>query len=369
MNQPDILAYYLPQFHPFPENDLWWGEGFTEWTNVRKARRLFPCHKQPRIPTELGYYNLKDPEIRQKQADLARQAGVTAFCYWHYWFNGHQLMNIIVDDVVRLGKPQFPFCIAWANESWYKKMWNNDVTEDTLLIDQTYGGEEECRRHYLYMRTLFESPLYYRVSGRPFFLVYKPLHHTKIKEFFELWNRWIRDDGIADSIYFVANLDHEEDYKNIISLGFQAVTPSPNARVLYTHYHLHRGHNRIADLRRKYLHWPYTIRMSQINKNILDPTFDSAEDVIPVLYPQWDHTPRSGEKGFVVTDATPERFSEQARRTMELVSHKQNKIIMLKSWNEWAEGNYMEPDTLNGRGFIDALASAIALYSENNIIK
>ena len=109
--------------------------------------------------------------------------------------------------------------------------------------------------------------------------------------------------------------------------------------------------------------------MSQINKNILDPTFDSAEDVIPVLYPQWDHTPRSGEKGFVVTDATPERFSEQARRTMELVSHKQNKIIMLKSWNEWAEGNYMEPDTLNGRGFIDALASAIALYSENNIIK
>lgn len=366
MDTPQILAYYLPQFHSFPENDLWWGKGFTEWTNVRKARPLFPGHRQPRIPTELGYYDLRNPEIRQRQADLARLAGVTAFCYWHYWFNGKQLMNTIIDDVVRLNEPQFPFCMAWANESWYKKMWGKDSSEDKLLIEQTYGDDSECRAHYLYMRTLFESSLYYRVEGRPFFMVYKPSDLPNIEGFINNWNKWIREDGIADSIYFVADINYTEDYHKHISQGFDAVTAPLRARVLYTHYNLRRGHNRIADLRRKFLHWPYSIRMKNINRNILDTTFDLAENVIPNLYPQWDHTPRSGASGIVVTGATPSQFKEQAAKILSFVNQKKNKIVMLKSWNEWAEGNYMEPDSLYGRGFIEALASVMSNYCNKN---
>ena len=365
MDKPLILAYYLPQFHTFPENDEWWGKGFTEWTNVRKAKPLFLGHKQPRIPTELGYYNLKDPQIRLAQAELAKEAGVGGFCYWHYWFNGKQLMNCIIDEVVRTGNPDFPFCLAWANESWSKKQWNKDCSGDKLLIEQTYGGIEECRAHYLYARNLFKSNNYVRINDLPFFLIYKPQNHPSIKQHIDLWNQWIREDGIADSIYFVANLDNETEKEKYVNIGFSAITPSPNARVLYTHYHTRRGHAFIADLKRDICGIPFKIKMSYVNKNIIKPNFDIEEDVIPVLYPQWDHSPRSGKNAFVVTGATPERFEDQVKKMMLLVKKKKNKIILLKSWNEWAEGNYMEPDEINGRGFIGALRRGLFVYFPN----
>lgn len=359
MDSPIILAYYLPQFHTFPENDLWWGKGFTEWTNVKKAKPLFLGHKQPRIPTELGYYNLKDPKIRLAQAELAKEAGVNGFCYWHYWFNGKQLMNDIIDEVAKTGIPDFPFCLAWANESWSKKMWNKDCSGDKILIEQTYGGTEECRAHYLYARNLFEKRNYVRIEKRPFFLIYKPQNHPFIKQHIDLWNKWIKEDGIADSIFFVANLDYEDYTQTFLDAGFSALTPSPNARALYTHYHTRRMHAFFADLKRKYLNIPFKISMKKVNKNIIKTDFDIKENIIPVLYPQWDHSPRSGKNAFVVTGSTPERFEEQIKKMMTLVNKKNNKVIMLKSWNEWAEGNYMEPDTLFGRGFINVLGKEV----------
>lgn len=136
-----IIAFYLPQFHPIPENDEWWGKGFTEWTNVGKAKKLFPGHYQPRVPADLGYYDLRLPEIREAQAELAKEAGITGFCYWHYWFgNGKELLEKPFKEVLRLGKPDFPFCLAWANESWYAKLWDKDTHKDKLLIEQKYGG-------------------------------------------------------------------------------------------------------------------------------------------------------------------------------------------------------------------------------------
>lgn len=359
MDYPLILAYYLPQFHSFPENDLWWGKGFTEWSNVRKAKPLFLGHKQPRIPTELGYYNLKDPQIRLAQAELAKEAGIGGFCYWHYWFNGKQLMNDIIDEVADTEQPDFPFCLGWANESWSKKQWNKDCSGDKLLIEQTYGGIEECRLHYLYVRNLFENKNYVRIENRPFFLIYKPQNHPFVKRHIELWNQWIQQDGIADSVYFVANLDYESDKQTFLDAGFSAVTPSPNTRALYTHYHTRRMHAFLADIKRKYLNIPFKISMKNVNKNIINHTFDIQEDVIPVLYPQWDHSPRSGKNAFVVTHSTPEMFRQQVKNLLSLIKNKNNKIIMLKSWNEWAEGNYMEPDTINGRRYIDVLGIEI----------
>lgn len=270
----------------------------------------------------------------------------------------------IIDEVAETGVPEFPFCLAWANESWNKKMWNKDCSGDKLLIEQTYGGKEDCHSHYLYARKLFENKNYIRVENKPFFfLIYKPQYHPFIQQHIELWNQWIRQDGIADSIYFVANLDYEKDKQAFLDAGLSAVTPSPNARALYTHYHTRRMHAFIADLKRDYLNIPFKISMKNVNKNIISTSFDILEDVIPVLYPQWDHSPRSGKNAFVVTHSTPELFRQQVKKMLSLVENKNNKIIMLKSWNEWAEGNYMEPDTIHGRSFIDVLGSEIKQIS------
>ena len=175
MTKPRIIAFYLPQFHPLPENDLWWGKGFTEWTNVGKAKRLFPFHKQPNVPTELGYYDLRIPQVREEQARLAKEAGIEGFCYWHYYFgNGKQLMQDIIEDVVKTKKPDFPFCLGWANEPWEKKMWNKDGKGNELLMPQLYEGDEDYINHFYTILPILKDSRYIKVDGKPLFFIYKP---------------------------------------------------------------------------------------------------------------------------------------------------------------------------------------------------
>ena len=172
-----IIAFYLPQFHPFKENDEWWGKGFTEWTNVGKAKSLFRGHQQPKVPADLGYYDLRLPEVRNQQVELAKSAGIYGFCYWHYWFgNGVQLMNRIIDEVHSSESPDFPFCLGWANESWKAKQWNKDGSGDKILVEQTYPDIADFRKHYEYVRELFKDKRYIRYEGKPFFYIYKPLN-------------------------------------------------------------------------------------------------------------------------------------------------------------------------------------------------
>ena len=173
---PRIIAFYLPQFHPFKENDEWWGKGFTEWTNVGKAKPLFKGHNQPRVPTELGYYDLRLPIVREQQAEMAREAGVEAFCYWHYWFgNGKRLIADIFDEVLYSGKPDFPFCLGWANHSWYAKNWNADgTTTNKLLIEQTYPGIEDEKMHFAFLLKAFKDKRYTKVNGCPLFYIFDP---------------------------------------------------------------------------------------------------------------------------------------------------------------------------------------------------
>ena len=161
-----ILAYYLPQFHPFKENDEWWGKGFTEWTNVARAKKLFLGHYQPHIPADLGFYDLRVPEVREQQAELARMAGIEAFCYYEYWFgNGRQLMELPFEEVVSTGKPDFPFCLCWANHSWYKKLWDPQKKgKDKLLIEQKYPGKDDYINHFNHLLPAFRDNRYVRVN-------------------------------------------------------------------------------------------------------------------------------------------------------------------------------------------------------------
>ncbi|SOE51567.1 Glycosyltransferase WbsX [Fibrobacter sp. UWT3] len=359
MSELKILAYYLPQFHPFKENDEWWGKGFTEWTNVGKAKPLFKGHYQPKVPADLGYYDLRLPIVRQQQVKLAKQAGVDGFCYWHYWFGGkgRQLMNNIIDEVLESGSPDFPFCLGWANESWKAKQWNKDGSGDKMLMEQRYEGTNDYREHFEYALKLFKDPRYVRVDGKPFFLIYKPQQFDDVGNFIQLWNSWIKESNVADGVYFVANLDDEKDYKKYISMGFDAVTPSMQSRTDAS-VEFSKFRKKLWNIRRKL--WPSPVKtdFKYVCEHLWREDMDYNEDVIPFLIPRWDHTSRSGVKGRVFVGVSPELFERQARKTLQNVKKKKNKIVMLKSWNEWAEGNYMEPDLKYGLGFIDALCAA-----------
>ncbi|MCF0190791.1 MAG: glycoside hydrolase family 99-like domain-containing protein [Marinilabiliaceae bacterium] len=361
MSKPRIIAYYLPQFHPFKENDEWWGRGFTEWTNVGKAKPLFRGHNQPRVPTELGYYDLRLKQVREEQVQLAREAGIEAFCYWHYWFggDGRQLMNGIIDEVAATGNPDFPFCLGWANETWKAKQWNKDGSGDRILMEQRYEGEADYRKHYEYVRTLVRDLRYVRVDEKPFFLIYKPDLFKDVELFIRLWNRWIEEDGIASGFYFVANADDESRYDEYLRVGFNAVTPAHRHRVLYRHENSSVVLKAIKKLFRVVFNYPLTVKMSEVNRYIVREGFDERETVIPFLIPQWDHTPRSGNRGYLISKSSPTLFSEQVEKVVKVVKGKKNPFIMLKSWNEWAEGNYMEPDLTNGRGYINALKGVL----------
>ena len=188
MSRPRLISFYLPQFYPTPENDEWWGKGFTEWTNVGRAKPLFKGHYQPRVPADLGYYDLRIPEVREQQAALAKEAGIEGFCYWHYWFAGRRLLDTVFKEVVESGKPDYPFCLCWANHSWYAKTWDPKVP-DKLLIEQTYPGEQDYIDHFYAMLPAFKDERYMRVNGKPIFGLFSPLDIPEPEVFFNLWNK------------------------------------------------------------------------------------------------------------------------------------------------------------------------------------
>lgn len=363
MTKPRIIALYLPQYHPFPENDEWWGKGFTEWTSVVRAKPLFKGHHQPNIPADLGFYDLRLPIVREQQAELAREAGIEGFCYWHYWFgNGKQLMHEIINDVIESGKPDFPFCLGWANHSWYAKNWNTKDTKgkDRLLIEQTYPGEDDIRMHYEYVLKAFKDPRYIKVDNKPFFMIF--IAKDIPNNFIPLWNKWAKEDGF-DGIYFVGNVNAEESASDYTKKGFSAVIKDRmkaqrDADSIRKHISLSRIGRKF---RNRLFNYPYLIySYKECIEVFTDLSDDSQEDVIPNLIPRFDHSPRSGKYGYIIKGSTPQLFYKHAKNVISLVKNKKNPIIMLRSWNEWGEGNYMEPDLKWGKTYIEALNKALS---------
>jgi hypothetical protein len=365
--KPKVIAYYLPQYHPFKENDEWWGKGFTEWTNVARAKPLYKGHDQPKIPADLGFYDLRLPIVREQQVELAREAGIYGFCYWHYWFgNGKQLMADVFDEVLASGKPDFPFCLGWANHSWYAKNWNtNDASKDRLLIEQTYPGDDDIRMHYEYVRKAFKDPRYIMQDGKPIFTLFAPHLLPKNYKLIELWNQWAKEDGFNDGIYFIASYTptymDELDGEDWINKGFSAVIPAR----LYKHLLNKKGghfyqsfawfFNRIVAqmiFQQKY-------EYKDVYPFFAHKEADEKEYVIPTLIPNFDHSPRSKMNGYILNNSNPKYFKKLCERIFDNVKGKDNKLVWLRSWNEWGEGNYMEPDLKFGHGFINALKEAM----------
>jgi hypothetical protein len=380
-----VIAFYLPQYHPIPENDEWWGKGFTEWTNVGKAKPIFKGHYQPKVPADLGYYDLRMPEIREAQADLARQAGIEGFCYWHYWFgSGKQLLEKPFDDVLESGKPDFPFCLGWANHSWTNKDWHigKKFTKEVNLMTQSYPGNEDHELHFYHILKALKDKRYICVDGMPLFLIYSPTSIPNITSFINLWRKLAIKNGLK-GIHFVGithnlsnlngnknvikgllskiNFNKSADYYNrILNLGFDAVNSRGQNRAEI----IVRGRFKKLFLNLINKEFDGIIADKYNYKKIIKHLFvdeDSWNNVYPTIIPNWDRSPRSGKKALIWYNTTPELFRESVKSAIEIIKDKpsEHKILFLQSWNEWGEGNYVEPDIMYGKGYLNVLRDLI----------
>ena len=355
-NKARVLAFYLPQFHPTPENDAWWGKGFTEWTNVGKAKPLFRGHYQPQVPADLGYYDLRVPETRMAQADMAREYGVEGFCYWHYWFgNGRRLLDRPFTEVLESGNPDFPFCLAWANHSWHGIYCG--VKSKEPLIEQTYNGLSDYEHHFYDVLPAFKDKRYITVDGKPFFLVFSPLEIPDPKEFIDCWQQLAIRNGLK-GIHFVAHTYKAENIDLLLSRGFDAVNV---VRLFdYQRHGLSVFKMAVNKIKREFFKHGFWCEYKDAMK-FFSGKEDMQENVYPTVVPNWDHSPRTGKFGVILKNSSPGLFRKHVEKVLDSVDHKadEHKVVILKSWNEWAEGNYMEPDLKHGRGYLEALKEAL----------
>ena len=355
------LAFYLPQFHPIPENDEWWGPGFTEWTNVVQGRQVVAGQQQPHLPADLGYYDLRVPETRLAQAELAAAYGISGFCYYHYWFDGRRLLERPFTEVLRSGEPDFPFCLCWANESW-TRAW--DGSERQVLVKQQYSVDDD-RRHLQALAEAFADRRYITIDGRPVFLVYRPGRLPEPRRTADTWRDEAQRLGLPDP-YLCSVEAFQRERRPPEELGFDAaVAFAPNLSLLGPRIN---NHSRPVRMVRRVLRPGSPYRWTQV--------YDYGEAVeghlgappppykrYPCVTPGWDNTvrrPKGG--GRVLVNSTPElyaRWLREATAQFDVYSPEEN-LFFVNAWNEWAEGNHLEPCERWGHAYLEAHGALLA---------
>lgn len=358
-----IIAINLPQFHPFKENDEWWGKGFTEWTNVTKAKPRFRGHYQPHLPTETGFYDLRLPEARQMQANMAREAGIYGFCYYHYWFNGHRLMERPVNEILSSGEPDFPFMLCWANENWAR---NWDGGFKNILIEQKYSEQDDIEHMAYLCKEVFTDPRYIKIEGKPFFVIYKPQLFPNIKKTIQSWRRVAKEYGMELYLSFMHSGDY--DRKRLIAefdfdsaIDFQphqsSILGQDDKRWydnFFYRFYEHILKSKDIPINRSFGYKRYMeYACNHIKKDYKE---------FPCLTPSWDNSSRRVNKPyFMLKGNTPQLFG----KWLEYIIHffkpysKEENFIFINAWNEWAEGNHLEPDTKWGRAYLDEIKKII----------
>ena len=338
---PKLIAFFLTQFHPTPENDRWWGKGFTEWTNVTKASPLFNGHYQPHLPTDLGFYDLRLRETRQEQIQLAKQYGIDGFCYHYYWFSGTRILNRPLDDMLADRESDMPFCLCWANENWTRR-W--DAAEHQILISQEYLPDDDLN----FIKSLipfFNDSRYIRLRGEPFLIVYRPQHLPNPRRTVQVWREHCEQAGIG-RIHVCAALTHgNETYGQF---GFDSGVEFPP----------HNLHCRNVNDRIEFNDTFYgnVMEYQDIAQSYLARRYHEPS-VFKTVFPSWDNTARAHERALVVLNATPHNYEHWLSKTMDQTGAEfpdEDRFVFINAWNEWAEGCHLEPDRRFNRDFLAA---------------
>ena len=366
-----IIAFYLPQFHAFPENDEWWGKGFTEWTNVKSAKPLFKGHYQPRIPLNKNYYNLTDVNALKWQADIAKKYGIYGFCYYHYWFDGHMLMENPMELMLENKEVDLPFCICWANENW-TKAWAQHSRK--VLIAQTYGDRKDWERHFNYLLPFFKDKRYIYKDGMPVFVIYRPELIPTLRPMLELWDQLAKQNGLKGIVYMYQQHDYDHrtaDTGDLFSYaieyepgrvrGYYPKFPKKEQQICSLKISFRRGLNLLVN----------KLHLKQTKLSSVCYSYDDAwkrilalkptdNKLMPGAFVDWDNTPRYKSRASIFQGATPEKFE---RYLTQQICHARDDykkdMIFMFAWNEWGEGGYLEPDEKYGYGMLEAVHNAL----------
>ena len=352
------IAIYLPQFHPVPENDLWWGKGFTEWTNVAKCKPAFKGHYQPHLPADLGFYDLRLPEVREAQAEMARNFGISGFCYYHYWFNGRRILERPMQEVLASGKPDFPFCFCWANENW-TRAW--DGNEREVLLQQCYSDEDD-RNHLRTLAEAFADKRYIRVDGKPLFAVYRASALPNPKRTTDIWREEAARLGIGD--LFLCRVESFANERTPpLEIGFDAAIEfAPDWNCVGLPSGRNRWCRKLARINQRY-RYALANRICSYQELVQnmrakpEPGYPRFRGVTPM----WDNSARRSKDALVLVGSTPEIYEEWLRAVVaETLAKPQHRLVFINAWNEWAEGNHLEPCQRWGDAYLQATRRALA---------
>ena len=375
INQNDktkIIAFYLPQYHTIPENDKWWGKGFTEWTNVKKAKPLFTGHDQPRVPLNNNYYNLLDDDVKIWQANLAKKYGVFGFCYYHYWFkDGKQLLEKPAEQMLNNQNVDLPFCFCWANENWSR---NWDGGNQEIIMEQNYGNQKDWELHFQYLLKFFKDDRYITVDGKPLFVIYKPDLIADLYQMVNYFKSRAKQEGFpgvcfafqfptyfSDIFYRDDIFDYMIEFEPVFSRSNIQRSQSKKVEVMRKIF----GENFISQYRKRKgikgynYNKPRYLSMFFYDEawdNILNQQWD--KKIIPGTFVDWDNTPRN-KHGAMYTGFTIEKFEKNMSLLIKKARENNKNMIFINAWNEWGEGSYLEPDEKYGYKKLEAIKKAL----------
>lgn len=373
--KPKIIALYLPQFHSIPENDQWYGKGFTEWTNVKKAVPLFSGHYQPKLPLNDNYYNLLDDSVKIWQAKLAQNYGIYGFCYYHYWFkDGKKLLEKPAEQMLKNKEIDQPFCFCWANENWSR---NWDGGNHEVIMKQDYGGKSDWEKHFQYLLPFFKDERYITVGGKPLLVIYKPDLIIDIYQMSVYWRKRMIEEGFpglclafqfptyySDMYYRDDIFDYRIGFEPVYARNLNTMKPGTSSKVKTLRKLL--GENAISAYRKRHNNnagnnWiqPQSLSVffyDEIWEKILNAPW--SEEFLPGCFVDWDNTPRN-KHGVMHLGFSIEKFQNNMTRFISRAKKENKSMIFLNAWNEWGEGAFLEPDQKYGYQKLEAVRNAI----------
>ncbi len=356
-----ILAFYLPQFHRFKENDIWWGEGFTEWTNTKKATPLYRGHYQPKEPMDDKYYNLLNDDVKIWQAELAKKYDIYGFCYYHYWFKGKKLMEKPLEQMLANKDIELNFCISWANEPWTRN-WNGLSSE--VIMPQEYGNKKDWIEHFEYLLQFFKDDRYIKIDNKPMLLIYRVNSIDNHEEMFALWNEMCVKNGF-DGIYIVETITRfQKKSESNISNAVCLFEPSYTTANEYNKFS--RGINcaiKIVPAIKRGWRYLKTNNYDMIWKKILKRKVKFENKKVYLgAFVSWDNTARRGKNASIIEGSNPQKFKKYFTKLLTKAKENESEYIFINAWNEWAEGTYLEPDKKYEYSYLNAIKEAIEKF-------